>query len=249
MNDELKRRLEAADPLAVEEGWTRTPAQLERLKEMALMSDRQRGAARPRIVGFGVVGAAALAGILLAGSLGVQKTLAFSPNGVMATETQMAAADAACSEPINGVAALPLELISLELFGNGGVAIYGNDEFYGYCLVQVDGDSVEAGIRISGNSVLGFKPFIEAAGSTEYENQTVSVIIGHAPEGATSVEVVGLDGVSATVVEGRYGLWLPQSLADSATELVARDANGAELLRATIGGEVKTSPTTEPTRP
>ena len=34
-----------------------------------------------------------------------------------------------------------------------------------------------------------------------------------------------------------------------ATELVARDANGAELLRATIGGEVKTSPTTEPTRP
>ena len=249
MNDELKRRLEAADPLAVGEGWTRTPAQLERLKEMARMSDRQRGAARPRIVGFGVVGVAALAGILLAGSFGAQKTLAFSPNGVMATEAQMAAADAACSEPINGVAALPLELISLELFGNGGVAIYGNDEFYGYCLVQVDGDSVEAGIRISGNSVLGFKPFIEAAGSTEYENQTVSVIIGHAPEGATSVEVVGLDGVSATVVEGRYGLWLPQSLADSATELVARDANGAELLRATIGGEVKTSPTTEPTRP
>ena len=36
--------------------------------------------------------------------------------------------------------------------------------------------------------------------------------------------------MSATVVEGRYGLWLPQSLADSATELVARDANGAELL-------------------
>ena len=92
MNDELQRRLEAADPLAVEEGWTRTPAQLERLKEIALMSDRQRGAARPRIIGFGVVGAAALAGILLAGSFGAQKTLAFSPNGVMATEAQMAAA-------------------------------------------------------------------------------------------------------------------------------------------------------------
>ena len=249
MNDELQRRLEAADPLAVGEGWTRTPAQLERLKEIALMSDRQRGAARPRIIGFGVVGAAALAGILLAGSFGAQNTLAFSPNGVMATETQMAAADAACSEPINGVAALPLELISLELFGNGGVAIYANDEFYGYCLVRVDGDSVEAGIRISGNTVLGLKPFVEAAGSTEYADQTVSIIVGNAPDGATSVEVVGLDGVSATVVDGRYGIWLPQSLADSATELVARDANGAELLRATIGGEVKTSPTTEPTRP
>ena len=249
MNDELQRRLEAADPLAVGEGWTRTPAQLERLKEMALMSDRQRGAARPRIIGFGVVGAAALAGILLAGSFGAQNTLAFSPNGVMATEAQMAAADAACTAPIDGASGRDLELKSLELFGNGGVAIYANDEFYGYCMVRVDGDSVEAGVRISGNTVLGFKPFIEAAGSTEYENQTVSVIIGNAPEGATSVEVVGLDGVSATVVEGRYGLWLPQSLADSATELVARDANGAELLRATIGGEVKTSPTTEPTRP
>ena len=213
------------------------------------MSDRQKGAARPRIVGFGVVGATALAGILLAGSFGAQKTLAFSPNGVMATETQMAAADAACSEPINGVAALPLELISLELFGNGGVAIYGNDEFYGYCMVRVDGDSVEAGVRISGNTVVGYKPFVEAAGSTEYADQTVSIIVGNAPDGATSVEVVGLDGVSATVVEGRYGIWLPQSIADSATELVARDANGAELLRATIGGEVKTSPTTEPTRP
>ena len=249
MNDELQRRLEAADPLAVGEGWTRTPAQLERLKEIALMSDRQRGAARPRIIGFGVVGAAALAGILLAGSFGTQNTLAFSPNGVMATEAQMAAADAACTAPIDGASGRDLELKSLELFGNGGVAIYGNEEFYGYCLVQVDGDSVEAGVRISGNTVPGFKPFIEAAGSTEYENQTVSVIIGNAPEGATSVEVVGLDGVSATVVEGRYGLWLPQSLADSATELVARDANGAELLRATIGGEVKTLPTTEPTRP
>jgi hypothetical protein len=249
MNDELQRRLEAADPLAVGEGWSRTPAQLERLKEIALMSDKQRGAARPRIVGFGVVGAAALAGILLAGSFGAQKTLAFSPTGVMATEAQMAAADAACTAPIDGAIGMGLELKSLELFGNGGVAVYGNDEFYGYCMVRVDGDNVEAGVRIFGNTVPGLKAFIEAAGSTEYADQTVSVIVGNAPDGATSVEVVGLDGVSATVVEGRYGLWLPQSLADSATELVARDANGAELLRETIGGEVKTSPTTEPTRP
>ena len=121
MNDELQRRLEVADPLAVGEGWSRTPAQLERLKEIALMSDKQRGAARPRIVGFGVVGAAALAGILLAGSFGAQNTLAFSPNGVMATEAQMAAADAACTAPIDGASGMDLELKSLELFGNGGV--------------------------------------------------------------------------------------------------------------------------------
>lgn len=231
MNDELQRRIEAADPLAVGEGWSRTPAQLERLKEIALMSNRQRSAARPRIIGFGFVGAAALAGVLLSGSFGAQKTLAFSPTGVMATEAQMAAADAACTAPIDGASGMDLELKGLELFGNGGVAIYGNGEFYGYCMVRVDGDIVEAGVRISGNTVPGLKAFIEAAGSTEYADQTVSVIVGNAPEGATTVEVIGLDGVSATVVEGRYGLWLPQAIAGQAIELVARSADGTELLR------------------
>jgi hypothetical protein len=125
---------------------------------------------------------------------------------------------------------MDLELKSLELFGNGGVALYGNDEIYGYCMVLVSGDTVEAGIRISGNAP-ELTQFIEAAGSTEFADQTVSIIVGNAPEGATSVEVVGLDGVSATVVEGRYGLWLPQAFADSAIELVARDQDGNELLR------------------
>ena len=126
MNDELQRRLEAADPLAVGEGWTRTPAQLERLKEIALMSDRQRGAARPRIIGFGVVGAAALAGILLAGSFGTQNTLAFSPNGVMATEAQMAAADALIAQLqglATGAGRVPQQHLQRTLAGRGGPAM------------------------------------------------------------------------------------------------------------------------------
>jgi hypothetical protein len=231
MNDELQRRLEAADPLTAGNGVTRTPAQLEKMKEYVLMNDKNIRAGSPRWAGIAALGSVALAGVILFGGLaGAEKTLAFSASATMATAEQAAAADAACTAPIDGASGMDLELKSLELFGNGGVALYGNDEIYGYCMVLVSGDTVEAGIRISGNAP-ELTQFIEAAGSTEFADQTVSIIVGNAPEGATSVEVVGLDGVSATVVEGRYGLWLPQAFADSAIELVARDQDGNELLR------------------
>jgi hypothetical protein len=209
----------------------RTPAQLEKMKEYVLMNDKNIRAGSPRWAGIAALGSVALAGVILFGGLaGAEKTLAFSASATMATAEQAAAADAACTAPIDGASGMDLELKSLELFGNGGVALYGNDEIYGYCMVLVSGDTVEAGIRISGNAP-ELTQFIEAAGSTEFADQTVSIIVGNAPEGATSVEVVGLDGVSATVVEGRYGLWLPQAFADSAIELVARDQDGNELLR------------------
>jgi|LakMenEpi03Aug12_release.lakeMendotaPanAssembly.Ray.scaffolds.fasta_scaffold197676_2 hypothetical protein len=231
MNDELQRRLEAADPLTAGNGVARTPAQLEKMKEYVLMNDKNIRAGSPRWAGIAALGSVALAGVILFGGLaGAEKTLAFSASATMATAEQAAAADAACTAPIDGASGMDLELKSLELFGNGGVALYGNDEIYGYCMVLVSGDTVEAGIRISGNAP-ELTQFIEAAGSTEFADQTVSIIVGNAPEGATSVEVVGLDGVSATVVEGRYGLWLPQAFADSAIELVARDQDGNELLR------------------
>ena len=231
MNDELQRRLEAADPLTAGNGVARTPAQLEKMKEYVLMNDKNIRAGAPRWAGIAALGSVALAGVILFGGLaGAEKTLAFSASATMATAEQAAAADAACTAPIDGASGMDLELKSLELFGNGGVALYGNDEIYGYCMVLVSGDTVEAGIRISGNAP-ELTQFIEAAGSTEFADQTVSIIVGNAPEGATSVEVVGLDGVSATVVEGRYGLWLPQAFADSAIELVARDQDGNELLR------------------
>jgi hypothetical protein len=231
MNDELQRRLEAADPLTAGNGVARTPAQLEKMKEYVLMNDKNIRAGSPRLAGIAALGSVALAGVILFGGLaGAEKTLAFSASATMATAEQAAAADAACTAPIDGASGMDLELKSLELFGNGGVALYGNDEIYGYCMVLVSGDTVEAGIRISGNAP-ELTQFIEAAGSTEFADQTVSIIVGNAPEGATSVEVVGLDGVSATVVEGRYGLWLPQAFADSAIELVARDQDGNELLR------------------
>ena len=234
MDDELQRRLRAADPLTAGDGLTRTPAQLEKLKEFALMETKRPTAATPRLVGTGALTALALAGVFLVGSLtGAPSALAFSAQSTMPTPAQLEAVDAACTAPIDGAAGLDLELKSLELFGNGGVAIYGNESIIGYCMVLVDGDSAQAGVRISGSNAEGTE-FIEAAGSTEFEGQTLSIIVGNAPDGATEVEIVGLDGVYATVVDGRYGLWLPQSFADEAFEVVARDADGNELQRAVL---------------
>lgn len=241
MDDELQRRLRAADPLTAGDGLTRTPAQLEKLKEFALMETKRHTAATPRLVGTAALTALALAGVFLVGSLtGAPSALAFSAQSTMPTPAQLEAVDAACTAPIDGArdgadgaAVFDLELKSLELFGNGGVAIYGNESIIGYCMVLVDGDSAQAGARILGLNVEGTE-FIEAAGSTEFEGQTLSIIVGNAPDGATKVEIVGLDGVYATVLDGRYGLWLPQSFADEAFEVVARDANGDELQRAVL---------------
>ena len=235
MNDELQRRLRAADPLTAGNGANRTPVYLEGLKENAMKSDMKEKPIAPRFAGVAALTAVALAGtIIVGGLLGPERALAFSANATLATEAQLAVADAACKEPIEGAADAELdldslELKSLELFGNGGVAIFSSETTTGYCMVLVDGDSAQAGIRIFG-ATSEFQEFIGSAGSTEFQGETLSIIVGYAP-GAASVEVVGLDGVVATVIDDLYGLWLPQSFADEAFELVARDSGGNEIQR------------------
>jgi hypothetical protein len=247
MDDELQRRLKAADPLTAGGAVTRMPANLDKLKEFALMETKRHAAVTPRTFRIATLTAVALGGALFFGGFtGAPKALAFTAQSTMATPAQLEAVDAACTAPIDGAAGIDLELMSLELFGNGGVAIYGNELITGYCMVLVDGDTAQAGVRISGSNAEGTE-FIEAAGSTEFEGQTLSIIVGNAPDGATKVEIAGLDGVYATVVDGRYGLWLPQSFADEAFEVVARDADGNELQRASLPwGKANQGPQSNP---
>jgi len=56
------------------------------------------------------------------------------------------------------------------------------------------------------------------------------------PAGAVRVDVEGIDGAYATVVDGLYGLWLPQEVFAQNLELVlvARDESGNELQRQAI---------------
>jgi hypothetical protein len=59
MNDELQRRLEAADPLTAGNGVARTPAQLEKMKEYVLMNDKNIRAGSPRWAGIAALGSVA----------------------------------------------------------------------------------------------------------------------------------------------------------------------------------------------
>ena len=87
MNDELQRRLEAADPLTAGNGVNRTPVHLEGLKENAMMSDMKEKPVGPRFAGVAVLTAVALAGTIIGGGLlGPERALAFSANATLATE-------------------------------------------------------------------------------------------------------------------------------------------------------------------
>ena len=203
------------------------------------MSDQRIAGVTPRVARVGVLTAATVAGVIFFGGFaGAQKTLAYSPVPTPVTEAELAAADAACRAPVEGYPDYPVPfagstLINLELFGNGGVAIYSNGVTTGACMVLIDGETAVAGIRAD---QVSSKEFINTGGSTEFAGQRVSMLTGVTPAGAVRVDVEGIDGAYATVVDGLYGLWLPQEVFGQNLELVlvARDESGNELQRQAI---------------
>ena len=204
-----------------------------------MRGDMKEKSIAPRFAGVAALTAVALAGTIIGGGLlGPESALAFSPVPTAVTSSQLAAADAACRAPIEGDSGYPVPfagstLINLELFGNGGVAIYSNGVTTGACMVLIDGETAVAGIRA--DQVLS-KEFINTGGSTEFAGQRVSMLTGVTPAGAVRVDVEGIDGAYATVVDGLYGLWLPQEVFGQDLELVlvARDESGNELKRQAI---------------
>ncbi len=144
------------------------------------MSDKRVAGSNPRVAREAVLTAAALAAVIFAGGFTrPQKTLAFSPVPTAVTSSQLAAADAACRAPVEGYPDYPVPfagstLINLELFGNGGVAIYSNGVTTGACMVLIDGETAVAGIRAD---QVSSKEFINTGGSTEFAGQRVSMLI------------------------------------------------------------------------
>jgi hypothetical protein len=81
MNDELQRRLRAADPLTAGNGASRTPMHLEGLKENVMRGDMKEKSIAPRFAGVAALTAVALAGTIIGGGLlGPESALAFSHN-------------------------------------------------------------------------------------------------------------------------------------------------------------------------
>ena len=176
-----------------------------------------------------VLGTAAVAAAIVITSLATpMPTLAFSPAPTVATEAQVQGAAVACGWEASA--------ISLELHGNAGVAIISTEESFGYCLVIIDGDKVLSGplYGTAGNprpsSALGL--FV-AGGTANVGSQAITVIVGLAPQNATRVDIEGVEGAYANVVDGHFGIWLDDDsvVNFNSIVLVARDAAGVELER------------------
>lgn len=236
MTDPIDRRLRAADLLAGSERDIPSPARLDAISEMVMNQEMERAATRRPmrqlgLAGLGTAGLAALIAVMSIAAPGA--TLAFVPTPTVATDAQLAAARAVCGWPEEGT-------VSLEFHGNAGVAVYSSDAALGDCLVLVDGDKIVRG-PFQGTSE---KPrptttggLLVAFGSAEVSGQKISVILGIAPAGATRVEIDGVPGAYANVVDDHFAIWLNETVDPAKIALVARDAQGIELQRDPVAGE------------
>jgi len=271
MDDRLQRRLRDADPLTAADGQTPSPARLDAIKEQIMQTNERpvRAAIRPRALGLVGVAAVSLALVLVVGSLvrPTATTLAWAPEPTAVTAEQKAAAERACTENVvigsgtirggggiveGGEGEMPAlppapvtlpPLVSLELHGNGGVAILSDGTTTGYCLLRWDGTTFTAGGLAFGMGVpAGFEGGFLVSGMTaEFEGQALGIVAGAAPEDAVRVEVRGgpADGGTATVQDGQFALWVPGMPGADDVELVAFDGAGNELGRQVLskGGE------------
>jgi hypothetical protein len=267
MDDRLQRRLREADPLASADGLAPAAERLDGFKEQIMRTEQRtvRTAFRPRPVGVVALGAASLAAVLIVGSLArpAATVLAWEPDPTPASDAQKAAAYAACTEgvqavgstggSVNGGSGAPGSpviptgfppLVSLELHGNGGVAILADEATVGYCLLKQDGDGfVYGGLTLQpARSGAPAGSMDVGAQTTDIGDMTLSIIAGTVPEGIASLRLDGGpgDGGTATVTGGRFAIWVPGPImGGESTDLVALDASGAEIIRQPLyrGGE------------
>ncbi len=151
-------------------------------------------------------------------------------------------------------------LVSLELHGTGGVAIFADAKVTAYCLLVKQGDGFAMGgllmPDVNGASFgVGSISGMDGAGSAvsqgagavagtagdfqvnamtmTYNGSQLGIIAGVAKDGAATVKVVGgaADGATASVVDGRFALWAPSVLGGQAVTVLGLDAGGKEVAR------------------
>ncbi|MEI7742917.1 MAG: hypothetical protein WCK58_04085 [Chloroflexota bacterium] len=167
-------------------------------------------------------------------------------------------------------------LVTLELHGSGGVAVFADDHLTAYCLLVKDGeklvsgglmfpdlgDGTAAGVGTIGAApgqggssgmvaVGGANGFEIAAMATTYKDQVVGIIAGQAPEVTATIKVAGgpADGATATADHGRFALWAPGSLQDQDITVTALDASGKVIATQSFAKAPAAPVVTETTKP
>ena len=167
-------------------------------------------------------------------------TLAWSPTSDTSPLAPSAELKTICTEGMP-ITAQQLNLLSDESLdlvdtrGNASLAVWSTPTLRLHCMLLSD----DSGALVRGPAMLsepvaqnGTQLNIEFMAGTEWMNEMVMVLSGHAPEGTADVAVVGQESedFSASVNSaGQFAVWWPSASGQVTGRVVARDAEGNEL--------------------
>lgn len=126
-------------------------------------------------------------------------------------------------------------LVSLDLRGNGGLAVFADDQWTFTCMLLQSGDGFETGpIMASPTADLpkaGVLALTSGMQTDWADGRSLAMVSGTAPAGASTVELSlpGQPTASAQVEDGRFSIWWFGSFDPSTGTLRALDAAGDEL--------------------
>lgn len=221
----------------------------------------------------GVAAAAVAVAVVLPGA-GSGTALAWTPSPRAATDVDADVARQTCAVPDwtgagasdsgarGDVAPAPVALgplAALDLRGNGGLAVFADDENVVMCMLAVvDGTPQFAGgISTASSGEVSDTLTVEGGMTTGINSNTaVSMLSGQAgPAALVEIRVAGLDPITATLVDGRFAAWWPEPTSDSGTSLdtpitiVAFAADGSEIASIVWTVARQTSDTSRSTTP
>jgi hypothetical protein len=126
-------------------------------------------------------------------------------------------------------------LVSLDLRGTGGLAVFADDEWTFTCMLLQSDDGFETGpIMASPTAELpkaGELAVVAGMQTSWADGRSLAMVSGTAPAGAATVELSlpGQPTASAEVEDGRFSIWWFGSFDPSVGTIRALDASGAEL--------------------
>lgn len=217
--------------------------------------------------------AAAVAAAVVLPGAGSGMALAWTPMPRAATEADADVARQICAAPDwtgsrpsevdarGEVAPAPVALgplAALDLRGNGGLAVFVDDENVVMCMLTVVGDIPQyaGGISTARSAETSNTLTVDGGMTTGIDSdRAVSMLAGQAgPAALVEIRVAGLDPITATLVDGRFAAWWPEPTQGSGTSLdtpitiVSYAADGSELANIvwTVARHTTDTPRTTP---
>jgi hypothetical protein len=130
--------------------------------------------------------------------------------------------------------ALP-PLVSLDLRGSGGLAVFADKDWTMTCMLVKSGSGFEAGPIMAAptdhTAADGTFAVTSGSGATWGDGKSVAMVSGTAPSGAATVrlDLPGQASATANVVDGRFSIWWFGTFDPSKGSLTALDASGATV--------------------